>query len=79
MDVVKVLSDRAEVVKAELIKARDKVTELTQALQEAQAHLQAVSGHFNEVGYLLTEAQKQVPQDDSKELVDGQVNSEEAK
>lgn len=80
MDILKILNKRAETVKEEFIKSQEKVTNLTKSLQEAQAHLQSVSGHFNEVQFLLSEFKKSTPLENSKEIKeDGKINEQTAK
>jgi len=68
MDILKILNQRAETVKEKFIESQEKVTNLTQSLQDAQSHLQLVSGHFNELKFLLSEFSKSTPVENSKEI-----------
>tara|TARA_R110000868_G_scaffold335547_1_gene596448 strand:+ start:34065 stop:34343 length:279 start_codon:yes stop_codon:yes gene_type:complete len=56
---ISVLTARARVLQDELQKANSNVQNLTAQLNQASAHLHTVHGHFNEVAYLLGEAQKE--------------------
>lgn len=53
------LTARARVLQEAAQKAQANVANLTQQLQQASVEMHTVSGHFNEVAYLLGEAQKE--------------------
>lgn len=80
MDMLKILNERTKSVKEEFIKSQEKVTNLTQSLQEAQAHLQSVSGHFNELQFLLSESKRLTHLENSKEIEeDGKIDEQTTK
>jgi len=79
MDIIQLLEQRAEKVKAELDKFQEKVATLSHSLQEAQAGLHAVNGHYNEVKFLLSEAHKQMPKENDEGLQDDEANNEATK
>jgi hypothetical protein len=82
---LEVLGNRAQVLNAELQRAKQNVTGLTEQLEQAKVHLNMVAGHLNEVAYLMGEeqklAQKQAAKDvapvDSKEQDNGEADSKE--
>ncbi len=53
-----VLIRRANVLNEQRQMAMSEVTRLTNELQNATAHLHTIHGHFNEIAFLLGEAQK---------------------
>lgn len=83
------LSARATVLKAEVERASQNVQTLSTQLQQATIHMHTVGGHFNEVAYLLGEAQKTagvvppetplspVPHEHVQEQEDGQADCQE--
>ena len=82
---VETLAARAKVLQGVVQEASQNVNSLSQQLQQATIHLHTVSGHLNEVAYLLSEAQKEaglIPAEaleehaKCKEQQDGQVDGE---
>lgn len=79
MELVKVLSDRVELIKTELEKVREKLLELNKQTQDEQANFHRVNGHLNEATFLLSEAQKgNAPSSLPEGEVNGEVNNQEA-
>ncbi len=52
------LAQRAQLLQADLQKAKQNVLSFTEQLEQAKNHLSTVVGHLNEVGYLIGEEQK---------------------
>ena len=52
------LQERVKLLQAEFQKAKQNLARLTEETENAKAHLSMVSGHVNEVSYLLAEEQK---------------------
>jgi len=83
MTIISTLTERANLLKAEMDAANANVQRLTQELNLANAHVYAVHGHCNEVAYLLAEAgkeagifPKEVLPEPSKELEDGKADEQ---
>jgi hypothetical protein len=82
---LEVLGNRAQVLNAELQRAKQAVTTLTEQLDGAKVHLNMVAGHLNEVAFLMGEeqklAQEQAAKDaaskESKEQGNGEADSKE--
>lgn len=54
------LEKRAQYLKGQLEEASECAAKLSNQLQQATIDMHTVSGHLNEVNYLLSEAQKEV-------------------
>ena len=79
MDVVKILGERVELIKAELEKVKAKIATLTEQLQAEQANFHRINGHLNEAAFLLTEAQKDnAPAASQEGEGNGEANNQEA-
>ncbi len=55
---IEALATRAKYLQEEVNKASSAVNELSQKLQQQTLQMHVLSGHLNEVAYLLSEAQK---------------------
>jgi len=76
--VMDLLSKRAKLLQGEIQKAKQNVSTLTENLEQAKANLHKVSGHLQEVWYLIMEQKKvqDAQAKASKEQEDGEANNE---
>jgi len=68
---ISALNERASVLREEFTRARQNVVAITEQLEQEKAHLNVVSGHLNEVAYLIGEAQKLAPECTESEPAQG--------
>jgi len=55
---IELLAARAQVLQTEIQRAKQNVNTATEQLEQSKAHLNMVSGHLNEVAFLMGELQK---------------------
>ena len=85
-----ILAVRSQILQKELQNAKSNVMLASEQLEQSKAHLHMVSGHVNEIAYLLGEEMNLSPvsqepqselvnelQESAKELNDGEVKCEE--
>lgn len=71
------LAQRAQLLQAEIQRAKQNVIALTEQLEQAKNHFNMVSGHINEIAYLMGE-EKKLEQAQSAAVMDNlQNNSQE--
>jgi hypothetical protein len=82
---LQVLLERAKILQNELQRAKQNVASTTEQLEQAKSHFSMVTGHLNEVGFLISLEQQGAQNnavvdsldDNSKEQEDVDTNKQE--